>query len=835
MRISRFVITLSLAFIYLLVLVPSASSQVPAPDSDFLFKDDKLYKPSKPRKLIDRERRIKPSTAGSSSKAPFNIDAPNLRYDKALNAMFAEGGLKITRGSGVFEADEGVLDLGTNKARLEGDVYLSDQDTTILAESAHIDINEFTGELDQCGVNFADSSYLIESQKASKLDEDDFRFDIASITTCDCPQDEGCLPWYVQASEVNVREEGYADVWHSKLYVQDIPVLYIPYFFFPAKRERASGFLAPTFGGGSEDGFALKIPYFWDVSESTDLTFSPIIQTNTRAGAEVEFRKVFSRTNEFNLLTKIVNESWRDGDLRGTIIDGLDDPTIDETRFGINLDNNLKFDIGKQNFQVILDGNYVSDDLFLRELETLEIAPFNTRYVRSNGIIRTNIADTLDAELRTEFTQAMIADDDVVLQRLPQFSIGGVHRFKPFGTSPHGLKLIWSNENEIVNFSRKEGYDGLRADTNHKFTVPFHFGTYFTSQMSAGVRATAYNLDSREIPNDDPDVEPELLKSSSDRVVPSFEYDISTVVERVYEVDADSTFKRLTELGTFGRTKSLTRLKHTIEPEINYYFVPSVNQDDNPQFDSVDHLDERNVVTYGVTHRLYGRFDDRNAHRYGIEEATPEVSDVGSLTSNKPLSDTFGYAEQKGGVVGSRAIRRSKVKELATLYLGQSFDIVEDKDNVDPDRSGLRDLNVELTLLLNDYVKLRADTDFDVENTDFSAYSIDSAFETKRGDSLRTGFRFVDERVRQLESGLEIKLTEKTKLGYYSRYDDLEGEFIENKIGIRVASDCNCWVFDVEASDKINPDKKDLSVRITLVGLGEIGNNFWSESETNKN
>ncbi|MCB0323421.1 MAG: hypothetical protein KDD69_07595 [Bdellovibrionales bacterium] len=123
---------------------------------------------------------------------------------------------------------------------------------------------------------------------------------------------------------------------------------------------------------------------------------------------------------------------------------------------------------------------------------------------------------------------------------------------------------------------------------------------------------------------------------------------------------------------------------------------------------------------------------------------------------------------------------------------------------------------------------MKLGTDYDVSETDFSAYTVQGHLRSKRGDSLRSRLRFITDRIRQLESSIEVRITEYLKLGYYSRYDDLEGEFIEQKAGIRMSSACNCWVFDVDVADKINPDETKFSFNVTLVGLGELGNTFFS-------
>jgi len=60
------------------------------------------------------------------------------------------------------------------------------------------------------------------------------------------------------------------------------------------------------------------------------------------------------------------------------------------------------------------------------------------------------------------------------------------------------------------------------------------------------------------------------------------------------------------------------KLKHTIEPEVDYLYIPDVNQNDLPTYDFVDKIDRRNLITYGFTSRLLAKLD-----RAGLVELLP--------------------------------------------------------------------------------------------------------------------------------------------------------------------------------------------------------------------
>jgi LPS-assembly protein len=499
---------------------------------------------------------------------------------------------------------------------------------------------------------------------------------------------------------------------------------------------------------------------------------------------------------------------------------------------------------------MIVDGRYVSDDLLLREFEIPRIGPFNSRYVTSKALVRAGLFEDYTLEASSEFNQSLITSDDFVFQRLPEFTLDGVHRFRPFGKSPYGLRLVFDNNFEATNFIRKsyfdetlrrefDSFDGWRLQAHPQVKLPFRYQNYFDAEPSFGLRLTAYELTDTDLVSSAgvPAVDPitglvQELPGSSDRVLPDFGFRLRTTVERVFDLEDDSWFKRVAELGKTGTESSLVRLKHTITPDIRYRVVPEVDQEDNPQFDSEDKLAQRNVITYGLTQRLFGRFEERNEGPLGIAELAPEASGL------RPETDTGGmsYADsddlglEDDGDAGGIS-RRGPVRELATLKLLQSFDVLENSRDRDPDRSAFSDLGLDLTLLPNEFVRLRGRSDFDVDDRNFSSYSLEAQLFDNRGDQLRTRLTFKDEIVRQLESSLEIRVTDRLKLGYYTRYDDLTGQFIENRGGIRIASSCNnCWVLDIGISDKTNPNETKFLVSATLAGLGDFGNTFLTKN-----
>lgn len=812
----------------------SSSLAVQLPDRDFLFIEDidKEKKPKEERKRLRQRQKDIEAARKKGSSLPFDINAPNINFDSAGNKVKASGGVTATYGSALLESQEGTFDLSTKDADVSGKVHITDVETDAKADHMTLNLGSGVATMDNAEITLEDGNYRLNAVEAKHLGNQVFHLDDSTLTTCECPEGESCSPWSIHSDSADIVREGYAKVHGATLRVNDVPVFYSPYLIFPVKTERQTGLLPFSFGGG-RSGLKLRVPFFWNIDNSTDLTVTGGVQTQARVGIEPELRKVFSRQSRLKVGLLYYDETLRKGDLQGTNLEGLADPTIDEDRLGAYLNDVANSEILGQPVQMVLDGGYVSDDLIVREIDDGErIADRESRFVTSRGVIRTPLVDTYSLSLSSEYSQALVTEDSLVFQRLPELALNGFTTYRPFGTNPYGFKLTQTDDLDAVNFTREQGYQGARAEAYERLKSSFHISNYVDISAVGGVRATQYQLDDTENP-DDPEMD---LRKDTNRFVPSFQVDTSTVLEKVFPVSQDSLIKEITDLGPLSREQQLVRLKHTIQPTVKYLQVPEVDQRDNPLFDSIDHLAQKSVVTYGVRQSLYGRFEPRDQNLVGIEETTPELGDLPPLGNTAPLDEklSFGIDQGSGTYQGMSS---GSVQELARFDVSQSYDALEAGKSRDINQSALSDVNANLSLLPNYHVRFNTGTDFSVDNNDFSSYYVEGQLLDKRRDELRTRLRFVDsvQDVRQLESSLQVLLTERLKIGYYSRYDDILGEFVENRVGLRLNSSCNCWIADLDVSDKINPNETSLLFNVTLVGIGDIGNTiFTSFADKNK-
>ena len=824
-----------------------AAAQVEPPDRRYLYIEDKYKKiiEKKKRETIKVRRKAVEGERKKINALPFDIDAKNLHVNG--NTISADGGLTIGYQGTLIEAEEGQVNLDTKEAEFSGDVRVGDATGSMTADHANFNLKTKSGDLYDAKLQLTDGDYQISGSKITRLTGDTFELEDPSFTTCECPDNDD-VPWQIDGSKARVTRDGYGHVWDATFNVCQVPILYSPYLLFPAKSKRQTGLLIPTGGYSNENGFAYQQPFFWAINSSSDMTISPLIETRTRVGVDTEYRKSFALTNNLEAGWTYLNESARDGDLRGTDIEGLSNPYLGVNRQAGYLDEVWKGTANEQPFQLIVKGAYVSDNLYLRELDNPHIGEYNDRYVTSTAVYRTALSNEYSFGMGAEYNQALIDEQDEVFQRVPEIGVHGYHSYRPFGTNPIGLRLVVQDGADYVNFIRDVGYQGMRGDLGEKVRLPFHYRNYFESELSGDVRLSQYELtrddnsttstpDTTTDPNStdesDPNDTSTGYSNSATRVVPGVSYRVSSVLEKVTPVSDGDWIKTLGELGPISRSQEMTRIKQTIEPVVKYRWVPEIDQDDVPIFDSDDRLAERNLITTGVVQRLYARYEPRNPYLYGVEEIVPEFRDLSSLRSNSPLDPALDFNSAASTGADYQNMQLGAIKELVTFKVTQSYDINEAQQDQEENRGPYSDTNFDLTLYPNDYVALRGGTNYNFDESNFASYTVGAMLSTKRGDQLRSRLSFVEDSARQLDSSLELRMTDYTKIAYFSRYDDLEGEFIENRFGTRFYSACNCWIFDIMIVEKVNPDETQLMLNATLFGLGEVGNTVYSKAKSN--
>jgi len=365
--------------------------------------------------------------------------------------------------------------------------------------------------------------------------------------------DEG--EWYLRAREINVDMDRYATARGVSFNMKGLPLIYTPYLLFPVRRQ--TGLLLPEAGYSSSEGFLMKNAFFWAISDHQDMTLYSDYRDKLGHGTGVEYRYVNSRESS--------------GEIFYNYFAGTGSAF---TRWEFKLNHHEEF---AEDLSARVDINLVNDEDYYQTLEEkLEIR--SRPYLDSNAFY-VERWDTAALYLAGQYSIDLTNTNEKTIQKLPEL------RYSIFDERITG-PLHLGFEGSAVNFSVQD-QDGLRrAAFRPSLTASFASrGLSFTPW--AGIDATYYDRDATS-------VEP---------------------VERLYYfagADMNARFSRV-----FGKDegRGIGKIRHSIEPAITYEFVPSVNSSEIPQFDSLDVVERKNLVTVSLINRLTAHYRDERGFK----------------------------------------------------------------------------------------------------------------------------------------------------------------------------------------------------------------------------
>jgi lipopolysaccharide assembly outer membrane protein LptD (OstA) len=776
----------------------------------------------------EKEKLLQPDLVDKGEEE-ISVVAPEITFRRESKEVVAKGGVVVSRGAVHAEAREAVVNLETNEAELVGDVVVSQSEGVFSADSAFVNVDYETGTFNNATFIFDPASVSLQAGKAVKYSETEYRLYDVGVSTCDCEED-GSNPWSIHSDEMDITEEGYAHTYYSTFRVRGVPVFYTPYFGFPVKRKRASGLLVPMYGLSNQDGVRLRAPVFVVLDESTDVLATPFVETRTRVGSLFQFRKSFSARNNVRTKFTYSNEERRGDSLRGLVTPGGVIPQIDENRLGVFHSHVWRSDKDAEvPIDFISDIHYTGDDSLVRELPDDELAIPTARFTTSRVLGRVGLGSYMRGEVLSEYNQVLDGDveasDDTVLHRLPEASLNGSRSFRPFGSNLLGVKFVGKGAATYTRFYREQGVQGNRVNLNPSVQMPLRYKNYFNSTLDLRGYSTYYALDEID--------QVSTLSDSSDRQTYIAQYTASTGVERVFHFDPDGFLARALSLGSQNQLYRLQRAKHVVEPFVSYLYVPNVAQDNLPLFDSTDRIRQRSVVTYGLANTIYGRFLPGVEAQFPITEMAPQP---GLLPQFGPLEGVPQYSlgNEQGALGGVSTGRRGELRQLMRFVVRQSYDYIEDHQSQDMLRNSFSDVGFDLSFSPSTFFVYGMDGNYNSQRDDFSSWSNSLVFRDDRDDKLRVRYTFINPlavqdnlvfetaNISNLELGGELTVTDRIRLGYFSRYDETATDFIEQAGALRYYSSCNCWHVDVGVSERTNPDRQQLNFRFTFTGLGAV-------------
>src|SRR5689334_19545987 len=192
-----------------------------------------------------------------------------------------EGNVDVRIGTYRLQADKVTVYEAENRVVAEGSVVFDQADQQRITGSRgewnyrtktgyFVDSTGFTNQT-QDGTRI-----YFTADRVEKISLDTIVATNVQVTACD----EDVPKWSFHANKAKIKTGDRVRIYSPKLKVKDIPIFYLPYASVSIKpRDRASGFLTPTFGGSGAKGFRLSTAYYQTLGRSADFTFRTDIYT----------------------------------------------------------------------------------------------------------------------------------------------------------------------------------------------------------------------------------------------------------------------------------------------------------------------------------------------------------------------------------------------------------------------------------------------------------------------------------------------------------------------------------------------------------------------------
>lgn len=228
---------------------------------------------------------------------PVQLEAERLDIDRERGLYQAFGGVKLSQGGTVLLTDELRWETRENLAGATGEVTVTDSQGTLQGEGLLIDLNRKTARLGKAKASLASQGFHLAGEEIERIGDKSYHVRSGTFTAC-----TGERPaWKFSAERLDVDIGGYARARKVIFYLYDTPVLYLPYFLYPVKTERESGFLLPSAGYSQRRGAELSLVYYQVLARNQDATLYLDLLGHSGLGSGAEYRYLFGDDDEGRL------------------------------------------------------------------------------------------------------------------------------------------------------------------------------------------------------------------------------------------------------------------------------------------------------------------------------------------------------------------------------------------------------------------------------------------------------------------------------------------------------------------------------------------------------
>jgi LPS-assembly protein len=659
----------------------------------------------------------------ANSGEEIELEADSLSYDRDSGEYQADGDVLLRQGEFEVQGEQLRWNQQTGELNASGGVSLESPQDSLCGSSASYNLQQHTGVVAD-GYYFLNEENLhVRGTSIERRGENDYHIEGGTFTTCDGDEPS----WKFGARQVDVTLGGYARAKNAVFYLKDIPVLYFPYVIYPVKTERESGLLIPSVGYSDKRGFQFSESYYQVLGINQDATLYLDYLSQMGIGKGVEYRYIFGEDNDGEAQVYHID------------VDEVDGESVDEQRYAISWDHDGTLPGA---IRMLADVEYVNDDDYFDDFGTVA-EEYDKDEVQSDfSLSKTWGKSSLVGALR--YTRDLEDDNDETMQLLPRIT------FETARQRLAGSSLYYALETQYSNFWSEESSTGQRLMLVPALSTTVQLFDVLSLTPKLAYRQRYY----WDI--DDPDTDYVATNAVG---LPELTTTLNSRMWRTYGLD----------LG------EMTKLRHTLEPELTYEYILDEDQSDIPEFDSYDQVDEKDQLEYALVQRLKGRYGKDNK------------------TSDRDLV----------------YLRTALVQD----FTGENSRVWDE-------------LNLELELTPSDPWTFSSDVTYDLDSDEWTEIELSAKLKDGQGNALSLLYSYDeeddddDDEVNYGQVDIDFALLDPVFLGYQQRYSFEDQNKLSETVELEYRQ--QCWSLLLSYSED---DDGDLSLMLTfnLRGLGEVG------------
>ncbi|QJQ94779.1 MULTISPECIES: LPS-assembly protein LptD [Halomonadaceae] len=253
-----------------MLLTPVHAAPPPSPPGSLL--DWQAWGEQAPADALCRGRYVMPDYRLAAGDRPGEVRTESDEAHYGADGEIILGGeVILRRDNSQLESTQVRVNAEHDRAFASGPLAIRDQGLLIRGSAAEISLVSDDADVETAHYVLHDQRLRGNAQRLEQIEEGLFRMDQANFTTCD----PGDNLWMVVGNDVLIdQRQGFATARHARLEVGEVPVFYWPWVRFPIDDRRHSGFLWPALGL-TRGSFDYSQPYYFNLAPNYDATLSP--------------------------------------------------------------------------------------------------------------------------------------------------------------------------------------------------------------------------------------------------------------------------------------------------------------------------------------------------------------------------------------------------------------------------------------------------------------------------------------------------------------------------------------------------------------------------------